>query len=103
MAEDPEAEAVFKNQALNMDVFYRYGETHQVCADILMFFFLLFYHFLFQFGLLGYLYIEIIRVFLLTLLGCSLSTFKVVILVLGFWFYNLECVEIVKIEFLLVR
>ncbi|XP_050371580.1 uncharacterized protein LOC126789467 [Argentina anserina] len=29
LAEDPEADAVFKNQALNMDVFYRYGETHQ--------------------------------------------------------------------------
>lgn len=29
LAEDPEADPVFKNQDLNMDVFYRYGETHQ--------------------------------------------------------------------------
>lgn len=30
LAGDPEADSVFKNQDLNMDVLYRTGETHQV-------------------------------------------------------------------------
>jgi hypothetical protein len=48
LADDPDADPVFKNDALDMDVLYRSGETHQVeplvliiKENILIFFLLL--------------------------------------------------------------